>query len=35
MGVGKGAASAALAAPIILVGTACRADNFRENACAL
>ena len=35
MGVGKGAACAAFAALTILVGAACRTNNFEENACAV
>ena len=35
MGVGMGAASAAFAATIILVGAACRTNYFEENAYAL
>ena len=31
MGVGKDAACAAFAAPIILVGAACRTNNLEEN----
>ena len=35
MGVDKGAACAAFAAPIILVSAACRTNNLKENGSAL